>query len=114
MKIFPGFVVFCQLIRIVSKKWCKILKDTYKANVKKKEISLGLLFHREKNMHGCEEMIYSGSSTTHGQPSLTPPQLQSAMTQLEGMLGRLEHSIKDIVRNLEQKKQVGHNLLVNL
>lgn len=77
-------------------------------------MNLGLLFHREQNMHGCEEMIYSGSSTTHGQPSLTPPQLQSAMTQLEGMLGRLEHSIKDIVRNLEQKKQVGRNFLVNL
>lgn len=68
---------------------------------------LDILFgHREHNMQSCEEMIYAGSSTTLGQPSLTPPQLQSTMTQLEGMLGRLEHSIKDIVRNLEQKKQV--------
>ncbi|XP_062578484.1 HAUS augmin-like complex subunit 3 [Saccostrea cucullata] len=60
----------------------------------------------EQNVQSCEEMIYSRSSTTHGQPSLTPPELQSTMMQLEGMLGRLESAIKDTVRNLEQKKQI--------
>lgn len=85
------------------------LKQVYSMSCNQAETALSnkeeILEALEQNMHGCEEMIYSGSSTTHGQPSLTPPQLQSAMTQLEGMLGRLEHSIKDIVRNLEQKKQ---------
>lgn len=53
-----------------------------------------------------EQVVYSGSSTTSGQPCMTPRQLMESMTQLEEMLRKLEQSIKEVVKDLEKRKQV--------
>jgi hypothetical protein len=37
---------------------------------------------------------------------MTPRQLMDSMTQLEEMLRKLEQSIKEVVKDVEKKKQV--------
>jgi hypothetical protein len=64
------------------------------------------LIYREECLHTSEQVVYSGSSTTSGQPCMTPRQLMDSMTQLEEMLRKLEQSIKEVVKDVEKKKQV--------
>lgn len=60
----------------------------------------------EKCLHDSEQVVYSGSSTTSGQPCMTPPALMDSMTQLEEMLRKLEQTIKDVLKDVEKKKQM--------
>lgn len=68
----------------------------------KQEDKLRLL---EESLHVSEQVVYAGSSTTSGQPCMTPRLLIDSMTQLEEMLRKLEQSIKDVVKDVEKKKQ---------
>ena len=71
-----------------------------------------LLYYREKNLHSCEECLYSGSSTTGGTPTLTHPDLVSAFSQLESQMKKINQAIKDICTDIEKKKQVSQQLIV--
>ncbi|XP_021377275.1 HAUS augmin-like complex subunit 3 [Mizuhopecten yessoensis] len=63
----------------------------------------------ESNLTTCLDLVYAGSSTTSGQPTLTPRQLLDSMTTLENLIKKLEQSIKDVVKELESKKQTLRN-----
>ena len=60
----------------------------------------------EKDLKMCEELIYTGSSTTSGAPLLTPRPIQDAIIQLRDMLKQLEQGIIDVVKDLGNKKKV--------
>ena len=57
-------------------------------------------------MRACEELIYAGSSTTSGQPLLTPRPIQENIIQLQNMLKQLEHGIMEVVKEIDNKKKV--------
>ncbi|KAL5021994.1 hypothetical protein ScPMuIL_001149 [Solemya velum] len=63
----------------------------------------------EQTVQNCEEMIYAGSSTTSGQPSLTPRQIRDSMLQLEDMLKKLEHTIMELRKGVDSKKKTIKN-----
>ncbi|KAJ8305851.1 hypothetical protein KUTeg_016396 [Tegillarca granosa] len=81
---------------------CEAVKENVMSDRTRKEDRIDLL---EQNLRDCENMVYDGSSTTGGQPTLTPRQLLESMTQLDDMLQKLEHAIKDIVKEVDSKKQ---------
>lgn len=81
---------------------CEAVKENVMSDRTRKEVRIDLL---EQNLRDCENMVYDGSSTTGGQPTLTPRQLLESMTQLDDMLQKLEHAIKDIVKEVDSKKQ---------
>ncbi len=51
-------------------------------------------------------MVYSGSTTTGGQPLLSPQPIIDALTQLDAIIHKLEQAIKDTMQDVEQKKRV--------
>ncbi|XP_060080706.1 HAUS augmin-like complex subunit 3 [Ylistrum balloti] len=63
----------------------------------------------ESNLMACLDLVYAGSSTTSGQPTLIPRQLLDSLTTLDNLIKRLEKSIKDVVKELEIKKQTLRN-----
>ena len=63
-------------------------------------------FRREKDLKMCEDLIYTGSSTTSGAPLLTPRQIQDTMMQLRDMTKKLEKGIRDVLEDVENKKKV--------
>lgn len=50
--------------------------------------------------------LYAGSSTSAGHPPLIPPVIQSAMTSLTSMIGKLETDLSHIVTDVNNKKMV--------
>ncbi|ESP05468.1 hypothetical protein LOTGIDRAFT_228044 [Lottia gigantea] len=58
----------------------------------------------ESNLKTCEETIYKGSSTTSGHPVLSPPHVQESIKQLEDLLQKLEASIVEKLREINNKK----------
>lgn len=81
---------------------CRSLETTSSAD----EDSVRLL---EKNVENCETLTYAGSSTMSGQPLLTPRPIQENIIQLRTMLKQLEQGIMDVVKDIDNKK----NLLKN-
>lgn len=63
----------------------------------------------EENLHICEGLIYAGSSTTAGQPVLTPRPIQDSIIQLTDMLKQLEQGILDTVKDIDNKKKLLKN-----
>ncbi|KAK3601506.1 hypothetical protein CHS0354_027652 [Potamilus streckersoni] len=63
----------------------------------------------EKNLESCEDMVYAGSSTTSGQPLLTPRAILDSMNQLQDMFSKLEQAIKDIIKDVDNKKKILKN-----
>lgn len=98
------FLTFNSLVQGADKLRQKhaSLKTSSIALDAKKDEKLKLL---EESLHISEQVVYSGSSTTSGQPCMTPRQLMDSMTQLEEMLRKLEQSIKEVVKDVEKKKQ---------
>ncbi|XP_069125959.1 HAUS augmin-like complex subunit 3 [Argopecten irradians] len=72
----------------------------------KQENRLDLL---ESNLLTCLDLVYAGSSTTSGQPTLIPRQLIDSITTLDNLINKLQKSIKDVVKDLETKKQTLRN-----
>jgi len=62
----------------------------------------------------CEASLYSGSNTLSSKPRLSPEPVIDLILQLDGMLKRLESSMLDIVKDVEQKKKVHALLNLNL
>lgn len=62
--------------------------------------------YREHKVGVCEELIYAGSSTTSGQPLLTPRPIQENIIQLQNMLKQLEQGIMEVVKDIDNKKKV--------
>ena len=65
-----------------------------------------LVLSREKNLKACESMVYSGSTTTAGQPVLSPQPVIDAITQLDAMLKKLEETTLKVIRDIDHKKKV--------
>ena len=61
--------------------------------------------YREKSVGRCQTLVYAGSSTSTGQPSLSPHPVHEALTQLDSMVAKLEQVIRDIIRDVEAKKK---------
>ena len=61
---------------------------------------------RERNLSVCESVIYEGSSTTSGQPQLTPRQIEENIVQLQELLTQMEKSTMDMVKDVDNKKKV--------
>ncbi|KAK2154529.1 hypothetical protein LSH36_266g02042 [Paralvinella palmiformis] len=59
----------------------------------------------EKSLVSCEASLYSGSNTLSSKPRLSPEPVIDLILQLDGMLKRLESSMLDIVKDVEQKKK---------
>uniref|UniRef100_A0A0B7A1I8 HAUS augmin-like complex subunit 3 N-terminal domain-containing protein n=1 Tax=Arion vulgaris TaxID=1028688 RepID=A0A0B7A1I8_9EUPU len=58
--------------------------------------------------------LYVGSSTSSGQPSLSPPELQSTMAELTLMIGNLEADLAGMVTEINNKKMaLKNNLLLS-
>ena len=51
-------------------------------------------------------MVYSGSSTTGGQPALSPQSILDTLAQLDSMLKKLEQAVMDIMKDVDHKKKV--------
>ena len=51
-------------------------------------------------------MVYSGSTTTAGQPVLSPQPVIDAITQLDAMLKKLEETTLKVIRDIDHKKKV--------
>lgn len=98
------FLTFNSLVQGADKlrQKCSSMKINRIALDEKQEDKLKQL---EKSLQISEQVVYSGSSTTSGQPCMTPRQLMESMTQLEEMLRKLEQSIKEVVKDLEKRKQ---------
>ncbi|XP_046554290.1 HAUS augmin-like complex subunit 3 [Haliotis rubra] len=76
-----------------------------------------LLANMEKHEHKTRQLemcvcgpmclcVYHGSSTTSGEPTLTPPLLQETLTNLDTMLVKLEASIIDVIKDHDAKKKL--------
>lgn len=51
-------------------------------------------------------MVYTGSATRGGQPTLSPPSVLEALTQLDHMLSKVEHTVLDTIKDVEKKRKV--------
>ncbi|XP_067677950.1 HAUS augmin-like complex subunit 3 [Haliotis asinina] len=60
----------------------------------------------EGEMRVCVDQLYHGSSTTSGEPTLTPPLLQETLTNLDTMLVKLEASIIDVIKDHDTKNKL--------
>ncbi|XP_048255738.1 HAUS augmin-like complex subunit 3 isoform X1 [Haliotis rufescens] len=60
----------------------------------------------EGEMRVCVDQLYHGSSTTSGEPTVTPPLLQETLTNLDTMLVKLEASIIDVIKDHDTKKKL--------
>lgn len=59
-------------------------------------------------------VLYGGSSTSSGQPSLSAPEIQSVMTELISNITKLETDLAEIVTDVNDKKmKLKNNLLLN-
>ncbi|XP_053393932.1 HAUS augmin-like complex subunit 3 [Mercenaria mercenaria] len=63
----------------------------------------------EHKVWACEELVYAGSSTTSGQPLLTPRPIQDNIIQLRNMLKQLEQGIMEVVKDIDNKKKLLKN-----
>ncbi|CAG5134696.1 unnamed protein product, partial [Candidula unifasciata] len=68
----------------------------------------------ESCMVSSMAVLYGGSSTSSGQPSLSPPEIQSVMTELISNIAKLETDLAEIVTDVTNKKTtLKNNLLLN-
>ena len=65
-----------------------------------------MLICRESNLSACESLLYSGSATAGGAPSLSPQAIVDTLTQLNDMLKKLEQAVMDVIKDWEHKKKV--------
>ncbi|XP_060551458.1 HAUS augmin-like complex subunit 3 [Ruditapes philippinarum] len=63
----------------------------------------------EHKVWACEELVYAGSSTTSGQPLLTPRPIQENIIQLQNLLKQLEQGIMEVVKDIDNKKKLLKN-----
>ncbi|XP_050403167.2 HAUS augmin-like complex subunit 3 [Patella vulgata] len=78
-------------------------QDAYTAMLNTATKHYDKLHTLEDNVRICERSIYEGSSTT-GQPVLSPPPVQDAIKNLDNMLKKLEATIVDSLRVINNKK----------
>lgn len=50
--------------------------------------------------------MYKGSSTSSGQPALSPQPISDALLQLDSMLKKLEQAVLSVIKDVEHKKKV--------
>ena len=50
--------------------------------------------------------MYSGSSTSTGQPALSPQPIHDALVQLDSLVKKLEQVIMDVIKDVDSKKKV--------
>ncbi|CAL1529542.1 unnamed protein product [Lymnaea stagnalis] len=58
----------------------------------------------EQSLKKCEATLYAGSTTSGGQPNLSPPQVQTAMATLTSKCAGLQTDITEIIKDIETKK----------
>lgn len=61
----------------------------------------------ERSLHGCQRVVYAGTSAQGGQPILSPQPVLDTLSQLDTMLQRLERGVVDVLKDIDGKKQVG-------
>ena len=61
----------------------------------------------EQELTKCDSLLYADCSTAGGPPSLSPRSVVEAMTQLDGLLKKLEQVVMDVIKDIDSKKKVG-------
>ena len=60
-----------------------------------------------QDLSRCEALLYLDSGLApKGMPVLSPPAILDAMSQLDGLLSKLEQAVMDIMSDINNKKKV--------
>ncbi len=57
-------------------------------------------------MGTCESLVYPRSGSGAGTLTLTPQPIMDTLTQLDAMLKKLESAALDVIKDMENKRQV--------